>query len=68
MKKKETFVEAMKRSPEEKLAWLIVGNETEEVLKDIKKAIKEANKELLYIYGLRRFFCDYARENKKGEG
>lgn len=61
---KETFAEAMKKSPAEKLAWLIVGNETEETLKDIKKAVRENGKEILYIYGLRKFFHEWAEREK----
>lgn len=63
--KKETFAEAMKKSPEEKLAWLLFGNETEEELKDIKRAVLENDKEALYIYGLRKFFYDYAEKTKR---
>ncbi len=67
MRKKETFANAMKKSPEEKLAWLLVGNETEEELEDIKKAVREDSKELLYIYGLRKFFYEYAEKERAGK-
>jgi len=64
---KETFAEAMKKSPKERLAWLLVGNEDEKTLRDIKKAVRENNKEILYIYGLRKFFYEYAAKEKAGK-
>lgn len=63
--KKETFADLMKKSPEEKLAGLLVGNESGETLKDIKKAVRDDNKEILYIYGMRKFFYDYAEKTKR---
>jgi hypothetical protein len=55
--KKEKLEEA------NEMASLIVGNEDEETLKDIAKAVKEDNKEIKFIYKLRKFFYDYAKQH-----
>jgi hypothetical protein len=62
-----THAELMEKSPEEKLAWLMFGNETKEERGDIKRAMRENDKDALMIYGLRKVVLKEAEKIKKEE-